>query len=140
VPSPLLHDGVLYILKHNTGVLSALDAATGKVHYGPARLEGIEGVYASPVSAAGRVYVAGRNGATAVLAAGPVLKVLALNRLDDGFETSPAVVGREIYLRGSATCTPSPRRHPPPSGKAPGPRAFECGLTRRRQARRVFGY
>ncbi len=100
VPSPLLYDGVLYILKHNTGILSALDAATGKVHYGPERLEGIEGVYASPVGAAGRVYVAGRNGATAVLGAGPALKVLALNRLDDGFEASPAVVGREIYLRG----------------------------------------
>jgi hypothetical protein len=93
---------VLYFLKHNTGVLSALDAATGKVHYGPARLEGIEGVYASPVGAAGRVYVAGRNGATAVLAAGPgpELKVLAVNRLEDGFEASPAIVGREIYLRG----------------------------------------
>jgi len=100
VPSPLLYDGVLYMLKQNTGILSALDAATGKVHYGPARLEGVEGVYASPVGAAGRVYVAGRNGTTAVLAAGPELKVLALNRLDDGFEASPAVVGREIYLRG----------------------------------------
>jgi outer membrane protein assembly factor BamB len=100
VPSPLLYDGVLYFLKHNSGLLSALDAATGKVHYGPVRLEGIEGVYASPVGAAGRVYVVGRNGATAVLAAGPELKVLAVNRLDDGFEASPAIVGREIYLRG----------------------------------------
>ena len=100
MPSPLLYDGVLYFLKHNTGILSALDAATGKVHYGPARLEGIEGVYASPVGAAGRVYVAGRNGTTAVLAAGPELKVLAVNRLDDGFEASPAIVDREIYLRG----------------------------------------
>jgi len=100
VPSPLLYDGLLYFLKQNTGLLSALDAATGKVHYGPARLEGVEGVYASPVGAAGRIYVAGRNGTTAVLAAGPELKVLAINRLDDGFEASPAIVGREIYLRG----------------------------------------
>ncbi len=52
------------------------------------------------MGAAGRVYVAGRNGATAVLAAGPELKVLAVNRLDDGFEASPAIAGREIYLRG----------------------------------------
>lgn len=100
VPSPLLYNGVLYFLKSNTSVLSALDAATGKVHYGPARIEGIEGVYASPVGAAGRIYIAGRNGATAVLAAGPELKVLATNRLDDGFEASPAIAGREIYLRG----------------------------------------
>lgn len=100
VPSPLLYDGVLYLLKHNSGILTALEAATGKVLYGPRRLEGIEGVYASPVGAAGRVYVVGRNGATVVLAAGPEPKVLAVNRLDDHFAASPAVAGGEIYLRG----------------------------------------
>jgi outer membrane protein assembly factor BamB len=100
VPSPLLYEGVLYMLKTNSGILSALDAATGKLHYGPERLEAIDGVYASPVGAAGRVYVAGRNGATVVLKAGPTLEVLAVNRLDDGFEASPAVVGRELFLRG----------------------------------------
>jgi outer membrane protein assembly factor BamB len=100
VPSPLLYDGVLYILKHNTGVLTALDARTGKPLYGPERLAGIEGVYASPVGAAGRVYVVGRNGATAVLKAGPEPTVLAVNRLDDRFDASPAIAGRELYLRG----------------------------------------
>jgi hypothetical protein len=35
-----------------------------------------------------------------VLKAGPTLEVLAVNRLDDGFEASPAVVGRELFLRG----------------------------------------
>jgi len=100
VPSPLLYDGVLYILKTNSGILTALDAATGKPLYGPERLEGIDGVYASPVGAAGRVYIAGRNGATVVLEAGPKPEVLAVNRLDEGFEASPAIAGREIYLRG----------------------------------------
>jgi hypothetical protein len=52
------------------------------------------------VVAAGRVHVAGRDGGVVVLAAGPKLEVLATNRLDDGFDASPALVGREIYLRG----------------------------------------
>ena len=33
VPSPVLVDGVLYFLKSNNGILSALDAKTGKPHY-----------------------------------------------------------------------------------------------------------
>ena len=57
-------------------------------------------VYASPVAADGRVYVVGREGTTVVLDAGPPLKVLATNRLDDGFDASPALVDGEIYLRG----------------------------------------
>ena len=100
VPSPLLYGERLYFLKKNNGILSAFDAGSGEAHYGPVRLEGIEGVYASPVGAAGRVYIAGRNGATLVIEDGDEFKVLATNRLDDSFSASPAVVGDAIFLRG----------------------------------------
>jgi len=100
VPSPLLYGDVLYILKGNRGILTALDAATGKVLYGPERLPELQGVYASPVAADGRVYVTGRGGKTVVLKHGPELEVLAVNELDDGFEASPAAVDGEIFLRG----------------------------------------
>jgi hypothetical protein len=39
-PSPLLYDRILYLLKTNSGLLSAFDAATGKPHYHLQRLEG----------------------------------------------------------------------------------------------------
>ena len=100
VPSPLLHDGLLYILKGNSGVLSSFDARTGERQYGPERLSGIRNVYASPVAAGGRLYVTSRDGKTIVLRAGPTLEVLAVNTLDDGFDASPAIVDGEIYLRG----------------------------------------
>ena len=100
VPSPLLYDGRLYFLKSNSAIVSCFDARTGKPHYGPERLEGLTDVYASPVGAAGRVYIFGRDGAGAVLAHGPEMKVLAVNRLEDGFDASPAIVGSEMYLRG----------------------------------------
>ena len=45
-----------------TGILSAFDAKTGKPHYQLQRLEGVPNVFASPVGAAGRVYIAGRRG------------------------------------------------------------------------------
>jgi len=99
VPSPLLYRGQLYFLKSNSGVITSLDAKDGSVRFSE-RLEAVPNIYASPVGAAGRVYVAGRDGAVAVLAAGPKLELLATNRLDDGFDASPALVDKEIYLRG----------------------------------------
>jgi outer membrane protein assembly factor BamB len=100
VPSPLLYDGVLYILKTNNGLLSAFEAKTGKPYYQVQRLEKAPNVFSSPVGASGRVYIAGRDGTTVVIKHGPQFDVLAENALDDGFDASPAIVGREIYLRG----------------------------------------
>jgi len=100
VPSPLLYDGILYFLKTNNGILSVFDAKTGKPHYTLQRLEATPNVFASPVGAAGRVYVVGRDGATVVLKHGPTFEVLATNTLDDGFDSSPALVDGELYLKG----------------------------------------
>jgi outer membrane protein assembly factor BamB len=100
VPSPLLVGGSLYFLKSNSGILTSLDAASGAPRYSE-RLEAVPNVYASPVAADGRIYVVGREGSAVVLAAGPQLKVLATNRLDDAFDASPALVDRELYLRGA---------------------------------------
>jgi outer membrane protein assembly factor BamB len=100
VPSPLLYEKVLYFLKSNNGILSVLDATTGTPHYQLQRLEAIPEVFASPVGAAGRVYIAGRNGKTMVLKHGTTYQVLAVNALDDGFDASPALVDGELYLRG----------------------------------------
>ncbi len=100
VPSPLLYGDTLYILKTNSGILSAFDPKTGEAHYRLQRLEGVPNVFASPVGAADRVYIPGRDGTTLVIRRGPKFEVLASNTLDDGFDASPAIVGNEIYLRG----------------------------------------
>jgi len=100
VPSPLLYDGILYFLKTNNNILSAFDAKTGKPHYQLQRLDGLSEVFSSPVGAAGRVYVTGREGTTLVIRNAPKFEVLARNALDDGFDASPALVDNEIYMRG----------------------------------------
>jgi outer membrane protein assembly factor BamB len=101
VPSPLLYDDVLYVLKTNNGLLSAFDAESGKPHYQLQRLEKAPNVFSSPVGASGRVYIAGREGTTIVFRHGPKFEVLAENVLDDGFDASPAIVGGELFLRGT---------------------------------------
>jgi outer membrane protein assembly factor BamB len=100
VPSPLLYDGVFYLVKSNSGILTALDAKTGEALFGPERVEPIAEIYASPVAAAGRVYLLGRDGNAMVLASGRELEVLARNSLEDGFDASPVLSGKEMYLRG----------------------------------------
>ena len=100
VPSPLLYGEQLYLLKSNSGVLSAFEAKTGKKLYGEQRLEGVPNVYASPIGVGGRLYIAGRDGGVAVVQHGVEFKLLALNKLDDGFDATPAAVGDELYLRG----------------------------------------
>jgi outer membrane protein assembly factor BamB len=100
VPSPLLYDGILYMLKSNNGILTVFDARTGQAHYELQRLEGIDEVFSSPVGAAGRVYITSRDGHTLVLRHGEAFEVLGSSTLDDGFDASPAIVGGEIYLRG----------------------------------------
>ena len=100
VPSPLLYQGRLYFFSSNTGILSAFDAKTGKPLIDGARIEGLQGVYASPIGAAGRVYLVGRNGTTVVIKAADTLEVLSTNALDDRMDASPAAAGKELFLRG----------------------------------------
>lgn len=100
VPSPVVDGTALCFVKHIQGFLTCVDAASGGTLVGPERLEGLDMVFASPVVAAGRIYVAGRNGSTVVLRRGERLEVLARNVLDDAFSASPAIAGDELYLRG----------------------------------------
>jgi outer membrane protein assembly factor BamB len=100
VSSPLLYRGSLYLFKHLSGIMTVLDPLTGEVQYGPVRMNEVPDIYASPIGADGRIYIAGRDGSTVVLRHGPTFEVLAVNELDDGFDASPAVVGDELYLRG----------------------------------------
>ena len=100
VPSPLLVNDLLYVLKVNSGILSCLDKKTGKAHYEAERLEGIREIYASPVAAKDRVYVLGRDGACLVLKKSPKLEILATNKLEDKTDASIAMAGKELFIRG----------------------------------------
>ena len=75
--------------------------ATGEFRGDPLRLAGIHDfIFSSPVGAAGRIYVTGRDGATVVLRHDLENATLAVNQLNDSFSASPALSGGELYLRG----------------------------------------
>ena len=60
----------------------------------PGRLPGVKDFYASPMFAAGRVYLTDRSGVTLVLKPGKELTVLATNKLNDPVDASPVAAGR----------------------------------------------
>jgi outer membrane protein assembly factor BamB len=100
VPSPLLVGGRLYFTQGNTEQLTLLDAKTGQPLLDRVRMPNAKGFYASPVAADGRVYLVDRSGTTLVLKQGDKLEVLATNRLNEPIDATPALVGKQLFLRG----------------------------------------
>ena len=98
VPSPLLYQNVLYLMKEG-GVLTALDAATGAV-LKQGRLQGALGDYfASPVAADGKVYTVSHEGKVTVLKPGKDWEVLSTNEMGEDCNATPAIADGRIYLR-----------------------------------------
>lgn len=103
VPSPLLVGGRLYFTMANVNAMTILDAKTGQALVDRGRLDGIKNVYGSPIAAAGRIYLADREGTTVVLKLSDKIEVLATNKLDEQFDASPVAVGKQLFLRGHKT-------------------------------------
>jgi outer membrane protein assembly factor BamB len=100
VPSPLLAGDRLYFTMTNREFWTALDIKTGRAKVDRERLPAVSSFYASPVAAAGRIYLPSREGTTLVLRQSDKLEVLAVNQLDDPIDASPAAVGSQLFLRG----------------------------------------
>jgi len=100
VPTPVC-DGKYFYMVADNGMITCLDAKSGKVIWGPERAA-TGTVDASPVLADGKLYITNESGVTTVLAAGPAFKVLATNSLDDSYTLSSiAVSGKQLFVRTS---------------------------------------
>ena len=100
VPSPLLAGGRLYFTQANVAMYTILDIKTGQPLLDRERLPDVTSFYASPIAAAGRIYLTDRSGTTLVLKQSDRLEVLTTNKLDDPIDASPVAVGRQLFLRG----------------------------------------
>jgi outer membrane protein assembly factor BamB len=94
-PSLMLVNDLL-VMVSDSGVVTCLDAKTGKSHW----TERLNGQYtASPVCANGLLYFPNEGGKTTVLRASTDYEVVSVNDLDAGCMASPAVVGDTLILR-----------------------------------------
>ncbi len=100
IASPLLSGDRLYFYKAKTGLLSCVDATTGRPHYTAARIPNITSTYASPIAAGGHVYLTGRSGTVVVIDDAPQMKVVSVNSLGEGVDATPAIANDELFIRG----------------------------------------
>lgn len=101
IPSPVYHEGYLYFSAHDGGLVFCADARTGKSVYRQ-RLPGGGRIFASPVSADGRIYYVSREHGTFVLATGPKFALVGHNKIEDDksvFNGSPAISDGRLFLR-----------------------------------------
>jgi hypothetical protein len=81
-------------------MVSCFDAKTGNPFYLQKRLPQTDNFKASPVGAAGRLYIASESGVVTILKMGEQFEVLATNTLEDQmFVASPVVVKGDLFLR-----------------------------------------
>ncbi len=100
VPSPILLDGQLYYTQSNQNILTSRLASDGSETISRTRIPDLGDIYASPVGADGKIYFLGRKGTTVVIEPGDELQVLATNQLNDRFHASPALAGKQLFMRG----------------------------------------
>lgn len=100
VSSPVLYEGILYYTKERNNILYSMVAETGEKLVDGQRVEGLGSMYSSPVAAAGRVYLSDRNGNTVVIKHGKTYEVLAKNSVGETIDASPAILGKQMFLRG----------------------------------------
>lgn len=100
IPSPLLHDGILYMVNDMQSIGTAYDAKTGEVLWqGRLGEAARESFSASPVLVDGKIFFTNDQGETFVLQAGREFKLLHVNQLNARTLASPALVDGTWYWR-----------------------------------------
>ncbi len=104
-PSPLLYQDVLYLLKEG-GILTSLEAATGK-EIKRGRLTGALGdYYASPVASDGKLFALSEEGKLTVIktsGAGGEWEILSVNDFGEAAHATPAFADGKVYVRTHKT-------------------------------------
>jgi len=98
IPSPLVYRDVMYLMKEG-GIVTSLNPATGEVLKMGRTPEALEGYYASPVAADGKIFMVSESCKVTVLKAGAQWEVLATNDLDEECWATPAIAGNSLFVR-----------------------------------------
>ncbi len=112
MPSPIVYGDYMYICA-NSGVITCIQAKTGKQVYKtrlskgldqlenkPAGIGGSTSMVGSPVAADGHIYFPCETGYVFVLKAGPEFKMVACNPISESLLTTPAISEGVMFVRG----------------------------------------
>ena len=123
LPSPLVYEGVYYLLGDQGGLLTALSAGTGEPLERSRLEDAVDSYYAAPVAGGGHIYLLSESGILSVLSAGGSLDPIHTVEFDDPCYATPALEDGRIWLRtqsrlycfGARQTNTMPGLAPPPS-------------------------
>lgn len=101
VPSPVSDGQFVYLIK-NGGILTVIDASTGK-RVSRIRTPGRGTHYASPIIAGRHLYVTSGDGVITVLTCGAKPKVVTSNNMEAAVYATPAVAEGRLFVRTHRT-------------------------------------
>ncbi len=96
IPSMIYKKPYLFSITDRGGIAVCREAKTGTIVW----RERIGGdYYPSPILSSDKIYFLSRTGETVIVRAGPKFEILARNSIDEPCQASPAVYGRQIFVR-----------------------------------------
>lgn len=98
-PTPVVYEGLVYIVGSRGGELTCLDAATGEVVYRE-KMDDVAACWASPWIQGDKLFFYDEKGITRVIRTGRKFQLLHENKLDDRFWASIAVAGDAYLIKG----------------------------------------
>ena len=99
LPSPLVHDGVYWMLADQGGLVTQLEARTGEVLQKERLTHALDAYYAAPVAGDGKVYLLSQGGTLSVLTGARGLDLLHVARFEEPCYATPALEDGRIWLR-----------------------------------------
>jgi outer membrane protein assembly factor BamB len=99
VLSNILYGDYIYLMTDN-GIVTCLEAATGKVMYQGGRPPVPSNFMGSPVAFGGMIAMTSEDGSTFMLKAGPTHEIVRTNSVDEPVYSSAAIANGRIYIRG----------------------------------------
>jgi outer membrane protein assembly factor BamB len=99
VPSPILYGPYLYLMT-DKGLLTCLEALTGRVLYEGGRVPVPATFTASPVAFGDRLLLTSEDGDTFFIKAGPRHEVLGASSVGEPVYASPALARGRVFIRG----------------------------------------
>jgi outer membrane protein assembly factor BamB len=99
-PSPLLYEGLIYLVSSRGGTVTCMDASSGDQVY-QEKIEGVGACWASPWVYEGQIYFTDEKGTTRIIRAGATFELMGENKLDDKFWSSVAITKDAYLMKGT---------------------------------------
>jgi outer membrane protein assembly factor BamB len=101
-PTPLIYEGLLYILG-NIGIFDCYELKTGKEVYRQRIQHQGSGFSASPVAAGGKIYLPSEDGDIFIVKAGREFELLGKKDMGESLMATPAISGGLLIVKGEHT-------------------------------------